>query len=216
MTLLTPHKISAAMSAVALSAFATLFAPSVQAQDLAPNALIEQVTTEALTEIKNNPKLQAGDITAATEAVNRIVMPNVNFRRMTAAAVGPAWRGATPEQRDALVNAFETMLIRTYAGSLDQIGDLRVVILPMRAAQEGSKDALVRSEIRGGSSPIQLDYRLEQTPGQGLGWKIYNVSILGAWIVDSYRTQFTQEINTGGIDGLIKALREQNFKADAK
>lgn len=206
-------------SRIAMCAFTALAlwtSPVVHAEDLEPNVMIERVTTEVLDEIKNNPQLQAGNLNATREAVNRVVMPHVNFRRMTAASVGPAWRSATPAQRDDLVDAFETMLIRTYAGSLDQIGNLRVVILPMRAQPAGSKDALVRSEIRGGSSPIQLDYRLEPTPGQGYGWKVYNVSILGAWIVDTYRTQFAQELSAGGIDGLIKALREQNFKADGK
>lgn len=183
-------------------------------QELAPNAMIEQVTSQVLAELRNNTRLQTGDVAVATEAVNRVVMPHVNFRRMTAAAVGPAWRNATAQQRDQLVAAFEAMLIRTYAGSLQQVGDLRVVILPMRAQPADAKDVLVRSEVRGGDSPIQLDYRLEKTPGQGLGWKIYNVNVLGAWLVDTYRTQFAQQINASGIDGLIKALQEQNFKAE--
>lgn len=185
-----------------------------KAQDLEPNVMVEQVTKNVLAELHNNQKLLSGNITVATEAVDRVVMPHVNFRRMTAAAVGPAWRNASAEQRDQLVESFKSMLIRTYAGSLEQIGDLYVAVLPMRAQPADSKDVLVRSEVRGGSSPIQLDYRLEKTPGQGLGWKIYNVNVLGAWIVDTYRTQFTQEINAKGIDGLIQTLKQQNLKAD--
>lgn len=184
-----------------------------QAQDLEPNAMVEQVTQAVLVELKNNQQLRAGNETAAREAINRVVMPHINFRRMTASAVGPAWRNANAEQREQLVEAFETMLIRTYAGSLEQVGDLSVVILPQRAEPADAKDVLVRSEVRGGNSPIQLDYRLEKTPGQGLGWKIYNVNVLGAWVVNTYREQFAQPLNAGGIDGLIKALKEQNFKA---
>lgn len=203
------------LAATALLTGAVLFAPLANAQDLAPNAMVEQVTKQVLDELRTNKALQTGDVKVATEAVNRVVMPHVNFRRMTAAAVGPAWRNATPEQRTELIKSFESMLIRTYAGSLEEVGDLHVAVLPMRAGAADSNDVLVRSEVRGGSSPIQLDYRLEKTPGQGMGWKIYNVNVLGTWMVDTYRTQFAQEINAKGIDGLIATLKSQNLKADA-
>lgn len=201
------------LGAALLGAAALLAAApaAVQAQDLAPNAMIEKVTQDVLGEIRSNRGVQAGNIAAATEAVDRVVMPHINFPRMTAAAVGPAWRNATPEQRQQVIAEFKAMLIRTYAGSLDQVGDLQVVVLPMRA-QADANDVLVRSEVRGGEQPIQLDYRLQKTPGQGMGWKVYNVNVMGAWIVDSYRSQFQQEISAGGIEGLIKSLRNHNRK----
>lgn len=201
------------LGAALLGAAALLAAApaAVQAQDLAPNAMIEKVTQDVLGEIRSNRGVQAGNIAAATEAVDRVVMPHINFSRMTAAAVGPAWRNATPEQRQQVIDEFKAMLIRTYAGSLDQVGDLQVVVLPMRA-QADANDVLVRSEVRGGEQPIQLDYRLQKTPGQGMGWKVYNVNVMGAWIVDSYRSQFQQEISAGGIEGLIKSLRNHNRK----
>lgn len=201
------------LGAALLGAAALLAAApaAVQAQDLAPNAMIEKVTQDVLGEIRSNRGVQAGNIAAATEAVDRVVMPHINFSRMTAAAVGPAWRNATPEQRQQVIDEFKAMLIRTYAGSLDQVGDLQVVVLPMRA-QADANDVLVRSEVRGGEQPIQLDYRLQKTPGQGMGWKVYNVNVMGAWIVDSYRSQFQREISAGGIEGLIKSLRNHNRK----
>ncbi|PAT32312.1 hypothetical protein CLI92_12370 [Vandammella animalimorsus] len=201
------------LGAALLGAAALLAAApaAVQAQDLAPNAMIEKVTQDVLGEIRSNRGVQAGNIAAATEAVDRVVMPHINFPRMTAAAVGPAWRSASPEQRQQVIAEFKAMLIRTYAGSLDQVGDLQVVVLPMRA-QADANDVLVRSEVRGGEQPIQLDYRLQKTPGQGMGWKVYNVNVMGAWIVDSYRSQFQQEISAGGIEGLIKSLRNHNRK----
>lgn len=66
------------------------------------------------------------------------------------------------------------------------------------------------TEVRGRGEPIQLDYRLEKTPGQGAGWKIYNLNVLGAWLVETYRSQFAQEINARGIDGLIGTLSARN------
>jgi phospholipid transport system substrate-binding protein len=145
--------------------------------------------------------------------VNKTILPHVNFRRMTAAAVGPAWRSATPEQQQRLQDEFKTLLIRTYSGALSQVSDQSIVVRPLRAAPE-DKDVLVRTEIRGRGEPVQLDYRLEKTPGQGSGWKIYNLNVLGVWLVETYRTQFAQEINAKGVNGLIDALAARN-KANA-
>ena len=132
---------------------------------------------------------------------------------MTAAAVGPGWRQATPEQQKRLQDEFKTLLIRTYSGALSQVSDQTIAVKPLRAAAE-DKDVLVRTEIRGRGDPVQLDYRLEKTPGDGAGWKIYNLNVLGVWLVENYRSQFAQEINAKGVDGLIEALAARN-KANA-
>jgi phospholipid transport system substrate-binding protein len=141
-------------------------------------------------------------------------MPNVNFQRMTASAVGPAWRQASPEQKKRLQEEFKTLLVRTYAGALEQVNDQTVVVKPLRAAAE-DREVVVRTEVRGRGDPVQLDYRLEKTPGEGAGWKIYNLNVLGVWLVENYRSQFAQEISAKGIDGLIATLADRN-KANAR
>jgi phospholipid transport system substrate-binding protein len=141
--------------------------------------------------------------------VDAKIMPNVDFTRMTASAVGPAWREATPDQRERLQREFKTLLVRTYSGALSQISDESVTMKPLRAAPTDT-DVIVRSEIRGRGDPIQLEYRLEKTPGVGSGWKIYNLNVLGVWLVETYRSQFAQEVNAKGIDGLIASLAERN------
>jgi phospholipid transport system substrate-binding protein len=141
-------------------------------------------------------------------------MPHLNFARMTAAAVGPAWRQATPEQQKRLQDEFKILLVRTYSGALAQVADETVSVKPLRAAPTDA-EVVVRTEIRGRGDPIQLDYRMEKTPGQGSGWKIYNLNVLGVWLVETYRSQFAQEINAKGVDGLIASLAERN-KTNAK
>jgi phospholipid transport system substrate-binding protein len=141
-------------------------------------------------------------------------MPNVNFQRMTASAVGPAWRQATPEQQKRLQDEFKTLLVRTYAGALAEVSDQTISMKPFRASSD-DKEVVVRTEVRGRGDPIQLDYRLEKTPGMGAGWKIYNLNVLGVWLVETYRSQFAQQINAKGLDGLINVLVDQN-KANAK
>ena len=141
--------------------------------------------------------------------VDTKVMPNVNFQRMTASAVGPAWRQATPEQQKRLQDEFKALLVRTYAGALDQVSDQTVTVRPFRGSAD-DKEVVVRTEVRGQGDPVQLDYRLEKTPGEAGGWKIFNINVLGVWLVDTYRSQFAQEISTKGIDGLIATLAARN------
>jgi phospholipid transport system substrate-binding protein len=146
--------------------------------------------------------------------VDNKIMPNVDFQRMTASAVGPAWRKATPEQQKSLQDEFKILLVRTYAGALSQVSEQDIALKPLRASPD-DKEVVVRTEIRGRGEPIQLDYRLQKTPGQGAGWKIYDLNVMGVWLVETYRGQFAQEINAKGMDGLIATLAERN-KANAR
>ena len=178
-----------------------------------PDALVKRLSAHVLETIKADPELRNGNIARISQVVDTTVMPHVNFRKMTSAAVGPQWRQATPAQRERLQQEFKLMLIRTYAGALKQVSDQRVVVKPLRAAAD-DKDVLVRAEIHGKGEPVQLDFRLENADGQG--WKIYNLNVLGVWMVETYRTQFAQELNKGGIDGLINALSSRTIAADGK
>lgn len=197
-----------ALSATLLASGVTAFAPA-WAVDEAPDMLVKRLSTEVLNTIKADASIKAGDINKIMALVDTQIMPNVNFQRMTASAVGPAWRQATPEQRTRLQQEFKSLLVRTYAGALDQVSDQEVAIKPFRGTAN-DKEVLVQSEIRGRGDPIQLDYRLEKTPGQGFGWKVYNLNVMGVWLVETYRTQFAQEINSKGVDGLIASLAARN------
>ena len=204
-------------SAAALASLVLMATPVASwADDEAPDAMIKRLSTEVLDTIRNDKTIKSGDVDKIMVLVDRLLMPHVNFRRMTAAAVGPGWRKATPEQQKRLQEEFKILLVRTYAGALAQVSDQSIHIKPLRAAPE-DKDVLVRTEIVGRGDPIQLDYRLEKTPGDGAGWKIYNLNVLGVWLVETYRGQFAQEINAKGIDGLIDTLVARNkSNADSK
>ena len=201
-----------AASVVLVAAFA---APAVYAADEAPDVLIKRLSTEVLESIKNDKAIRGGDMDKVIALVDSRIMPNVNFQRMTASAVGPAWRQATPEQQKRLQEEFKTLLVRTYAGALAQVSDQTIQLKPLRAAAD-DKEVLVRSEIKGSGESIQLDYRLEKTPGQGAGWRIYNLNVLGVWLVETYRSQFASEINAKGIDGLIATLAARYKSNDKK
>jgi phospholipid transport system substrate-binding protein len=199
---------------VMASATALLSAVGARAADEAPDALIKRLSTEVLDSIKSDKAIQAGDMSRVITLVDTKIMPNVNFQRMTASAIGPNWRQATPEQQKRLQEEFKTLLVRTYAGALAQVSDQVIAVKPLRAAADDA-EVVVRTEVKGRGDPIQLDYRLEKTAGQGAGWKIYNLNVLGVWLVETYRSQFAQEISAKGIDGLIASLADRN-KANAK
>ncbi len=200
--------------AVLLITMSSLLPLSAIAGEDAPDSLIKRLSTEVLDNIRNDKAIQAGDVSRIVALVDAKIMPNVNFQRMTAAAVGPAWRQATPEQQKQLQDEFKILLVRTYAGALTQVSDQSILVKPLRAAPE-DKEVVVRTEVKGRGDAIQLDYRLEKTAGDGAGWKIYNLNVLGVWLVETYRSQFAQEINAKGIQGLIVSLSERN-KANAR
>ncbi len=206
------HRLLAAGAAAAL----VLTQAPVWAADEGADVMIQKLSTEVLDNIKADAAIKSGDITRLIALVDTKIMPNVNFQRMTAASVGPGWRQATPEQKKRLQEEYKILLVRTYAGALSQVNDMSISLKPMRATPE-DKEVVVRTEVRGKGNPepVQLDYRLEKTPGEGRGWKIYNLNVMGVWLVETYRSQFAQEVNAKGIDGLIASLVERN-RANAK
>ena len=189
-----------------LVASAVLFASPIYAADELPDALIKRVSAEVLDNIRTDKSVQAGDMTKVMSLVDSQIMPNVNFVRMTASAVGRSWRQATPEQQKKLQDEFKSLLIRTYSGALAQVKEQTVNVKLLRAAAADT-EVVVRTEVLGRGDPVQLDYRLEKV---GNTWKIYDLNVLGVWLVETYRTQFAQEINAKGIDGLIASLAERN------
>ena len=182
---------------------------SLASSDATADVFIKRLTDEFLVTVKSDKTILSGDINKISVLVDQRVMPHVNFQRMTASAVGPGWRQATPEQQKRLQEEFKALLVRTYAGAVNQINDQSIVVKPLRASPD-DKEVIVRTEVRGKGEPIQLDYRVEKAPDAPAGWRIYNLNVLGVWLVDNYRTQFAAEVNAKGVDGLIASLAERN------
>ena len=175
-------------------------------QGLKADDFVKAITADVFAAVRNDKDIQSGDLRKIISVVNSKVIPHIDFQRMTASAVGRGWRQATPEQRTRLQDEFKTLLVYTYAGAAAQIRDQVVEFRPMRSRPEDT-EVVVRTLVRGKGDPIQLDYRLEK---DGDSWKVYDVNVLGAWLVQTYQSSFAQEINSSGIDGLISKLSERN------
>ncbi|MET0506761.1 MAG: ABC transporter substrate-binding protein [Burkholderiaceae bacterium] len=203
-----------ALALAALTLIAVFAAARPARAAVAPDKFVQQLTEKMLAELKADKAVQSGDQKRIGQLVDTNIMPNVNFERMTALSVGRGWRDASPAQREQLRKEFRALLLRTYSGAFAEVRDQTVRMRPFRGDAEKDNEVLVRTEIvqpRG--EPIQLDYRLEKS---GDGWKIFDVNVLGVWLVQTYRNQFAQEITSGGIDGLIKSLAEKNRSGAAE
>ncbi len=200
-----------ALLCIAVVAFAGFTAPAL-AQD-EPDAMVKRVSQDVLQIVKSDPKVQAGDQARIRDVVESKLTPYFDFDRMTALAMGRSYRTATPEQRKRLAEEFKTLLVRTYSGALNQYRDQTIDYKPLRAAA-GATDVTVRTEVvRKGQAPVQIDYGLEKTAA---GWKAYDVIVGGVSLVTNYRDEFSEQIRSGGVDGLIKSLAAKNGAGSGK
>lgn len=185
-----------------------LLAPLVQAQPVAPDALVKTITDEVAAAIAKDKDIQAGDTAKAAALIENKIVPYFNFTRMARIAMGRNWRSATPEQQKDLATEFKTLLVRTYSTALVNYKGQPIDYKPLRAKPEDS-EVTVKSEVKqsGSSQPVSIDYEMEKTDG---GWKIYDVKVGGVSLVTTYRDTFASEVREHGIDGLIKSLAAKN------
>ena len=182
-------------------------------QATAPDALIKMVVSDVMASVKSDPDIQKGNIPKIVDLVEKKIVPYTDMRRTTEMAMGPNWKKATPEQQNQLVLEFKNLLIRTYSGALSQLRDQTVQFKALRAAPD-DKEVVVKTVVLGRGDPVPLDYRLEKTDK---GWKVYDMNIMGVWLVEAYRNQFSNQISQNGIDGLVKFLQDRNKQlANAK
>jgi len=198
--------------AAALVAIALCTAALAQGQE-APDAMVKRVSQDVIATIKADPLVQAGNQARIREVMETKLVPNFDFARMTALAMGRNWRAATPEQQKRLTDEFRTLLVRTYSGALNKYRDETIEYKPLRM-NPGDTDVTVRTEVlKPGGSPVQIDYSMSQTPS---GWKSYDVIVAGVSLVTNYRDEFNEQIRSGGVDGLLKTLADKNKGAPAK
>ncbi|MFZ6712597.1 MlaC/ttg2D family ABC transporter substrate-binding protein [Undibacterium sp. TC9W] len=182
-----------------------------QAQE-GPDALVKRLSQEILDTAKNDKDIQAGNQKKVYDMVESKILPYIDFPRMTSLAAGKSWKDATPAQQKQLTNEFRTLLVFTYSGAISQVKDQRVEFKPMRADAADTEVEVRTQVIQSRGEPIVLNYRLEKLPA---GWKIFDINVLGAWLVETYKGSFSAEISKSGIDGLIQTLAEKNKKLAA-
>lgn len=184
--------------------------PSAVAEDLAPDALMRQISSQVVASIRQDKDIQAGDAAKIAALVEAKILPHFDFRRTTQIAMGANWRRASPEQQEQLTREFRTLLVRTYSGALASYRDQVIEFRPLRAAP-GDTEVTVRSQVRQpGAEPIVIEYDMAKA---GSGWKVFDVRISGISLVATYRSAFAEEVRNHGVDGLINLLVSKNRKS---
>ncbi len=171
-----------------------------------PDGLIKTVVSDVMASVKSDPEIQKGNIPRIVDLVEKKIVPYTDMRRTTEMAMGPNWKKTTPEQQAQLVSEFKNLLIRTYSGALSQLRDQTIQFKPLRAAPD-DKEVVVKTVVIGRGDPVPLDYHLEKTAN---GWKVYDMNIMGVWLVEAYRNQFANQISQNGVEGLVKFLQDRN------
>lgn len=195
-----------------LSAFiaAAVVSTAAYAQS-APDAVVKNAVEGTVAAMKADPQARAGDMAKITQLVETRFVPATDFQRTTRIAVGKAWQTATPEQQKQLYEQFTLLLVRTYAASLSQLRDqdVKFKFLPTSAPGD-AKDIVVQSHVISNGGDDAIDYRLIKGPS---GWKVYDINMMGAWLIQVYQTQFSDQLSKGGVDGLIKFLTAHNARS---
>jgi phospholipid transport system substrate-binding protein len=192
---------------------ALLLAGAALAQELAPDVLVRNVTTEVIELIARNREIGAGDRAKLIEVIEAKVLPHFSFQSMTALAMGQSWNKATAEQKKRLIDEFKTLLVRTYASALAAYSEQRIDYRPLRAKPTDTDVTVQVRVIQSGAQPVPIDYSMEKTPG---GWKVYDVMVGGVSLVANYRTEFNHTVREAGVDGLIKNMQAKNRSLDKK
>ena len=199
------------MHRIVLATLAALCASAALAQE-PPDVMVRKSVDEVLAAVKADKDLQSGNQQKIMALAEEKVLPHFDFERMTRLAMGRAWQQATPEQRQALVKEFRMLIVRTYSTSIGQYRNQTVEVKPLKAGA-ADKDVVVRSEVKqSGGPPIPIDYSMEKA---GNDWKVYDVVVDGVSLVTTYRGSFSDQIQKGGVDGLVKTLQERNRSGDA-
>jgi phospholipid transport system substrate-binding protein len=162
------------------------------------------LVNDVMTTVKSDPEMQAGDVQKIRLLVEQKIKPHTDFDKTTALAMGPSWREASPEQQKQIKQQFELLLIHTYAGAIAQIRDQQVQFGRVR---ESNNKAMVPTTVINNGEKMPINYRLENIDGQ---WKVYDMNVLGVWLVEVYKTQFKEQISKTGINGLIQFLKSRN------
>ncbi|QCP52230.1 ABC transporter substrate-binding protein [Trinickia violacea] len=176
-----------------------------------PDSVAKTAVEGTVTAMKADPQAKSGDMAKITGFVQTRFVPYTDFLRTTRIAVGQdAWNKATPDQQKQLFEQFQLLLVRTYAASLSQLRDQNVTFkFVPSSTPAGAKDTVVQTHVLTGGDDQGIDYRMEKTAD---GWKIYDINMMGAWLIQVYQRQFADQISKGGIDGLIKFLTEHNAR----
>lgn len=178
--------------------------------EITADELVKQTADDVLATIKNDKDIQAGNQQKIFALAEEKIMPNFDFDRVCRMVLGKNWKTATPEQQAVFQKEFRSLLLRTYATALGKYRNQTIEYKPLRAEPDAKNVSVKTQILQPGGQPIAVDYSLVKVEN---GWKVYDIVIESVSLVTNYRSQFSNEIRTNGIDSLNKKLAEKNKAA---
>jgi phospholipid transport system substrate-binding protein len=185
----------------AAAAFAQ--APAAPAAGESPSEVVQNSAQAMLTELDKDRDAYRKDPAKVEALVSKYLLPHFDTDFSARLVLGQYWRTATPEQRKHFVDAFYHSLLTNYGSALAAFTSDRLKIFPTNV-DPGSARATVRTEVKRDSGDrVSVNYYMRKTHD---GWKAWDVVIDGISYVNSYREDFGPQIESQGIDAVIKRL----------
>jgi phospholipid transport system substrate-binding protein len=200
------HKIMTALFMTVLSAFSSFYIYAAAGSE--PVAMLQSIANNMISQLKANKATLKTKPQIVYRLANRYVVPYADIGEMSRRVLPPkVWNDASSSQKSRFEKEFTTLLIRTYASALTSYKDQVVEFYPIRGGVSGST-VEVRSQITGSDSqPIQVTYRLLRSGG---GWRLYDMSVEGVSMINSFRSQFADILANGNIEQLLTRMSSHN------
>ncbi len=185
------------------------FAVTSWSADSDPVTMLRSVANELIANLKANKATLKTNRSLVYSLADKIIVPHADIQAMSKRVLPPRiWNNATPGQRAEFQREFTSLLVRTYASALANYTDQRIVFFPVRGGYEGKSEVKVNSQIvRDDGPPIDLNYRLLS---EGSQWKLYDLVVEGISMLESFRSQFADQLSQGDMANLIRVLRQHN------
>lgn len=182
---------------------------SALAETPSPVTMLDTTAKQVIAELKANKARLSTDKAIVYQIVNQYLIPHVDINGMSRSVLGRnAWMQSTPEQKQAFTTEFVQLVVRTYSSPLAEYTDEIIKFAPIRGSYEGKQFINVNSMIvRSQGNNVPLNYSLILLDNQ---WKIYDMSVEGVSLLQSFRSQFAEELSHGNMDQLITNLKKHN------
>lgn len=192
--------------AVILSVFLIVNA---YAADANPLVLLKSVANSMIAGLKENKASLKNKPEVVYGLAQKYVVPHADIEIMSKHVLSPQiWRQASATERDQFQKEFTKTLIRTYASALSAYDDQTVHFYPPRGDYAAAKTVEISSEIISVEhQPINVSYRLMRS---GNTWKLYDLSVEGVSMLESFRSQFADILSQGNMAQLISRMSEHN------
>jgi phospholipid transport system substrate-binding protein len=182
------------------------------ANTTSPRELIMETSGKFLARLQQQRQVIKDDPATAYQLANEIIIPHVDFDRISRWVLGKHWRQANAQQRRQFAEEFTTLLTHTYVTAMIQYVDTILangdnIEYPPLQLQPDATEATVQTLIRMSEGRVPVNFALHRTGGD---WKIYDVTIDGISLATTYRGSFASQIRRTGLDDLIAAMHKKN------